>query len=48
MKLYFSFGYVGEDDKSVRLYHMEQPLTANILHDLVDSIRDLLGGIVKV
>lgn len=48
MKLYFSFGYVQDDGKSSRLYHMEQPLTANILRDLVDSIRDLLGGIVKV
>ena len=46
MKLYFSFGYVQDDGKSVRLYHMEQPLTANILHDLVDSVRELLNGLV--
>ena len=48
MKLYFSFGYVQDDGKSYRLYHMEQPLSVNVLHDLVDSIRNLLGGNVKV
>lgn len=44
MKLYFSFGYVQDDGKSSRLYHMEQPLTSNTLHDIVDSIKNLLGG----
>jgi len=46
MKLYFSFGYVQDDGKSVRLYHMEQPISQNSLHDIVDSIRGLLSGIV--
>ena len=46
MKLYFSFGYVDEDGKSTRLYHMEQPLTMNTLDDLVDSIRHLFNGVV--
>ena len=46
MKLYFSFGYVGDDGKSTRLYHMEQPLSANILDDLVDSIRHLFNKVV--
>ena len=48
MKLYFSFGYVDEDNKSVRLYHMEQPLTSIALHDIVDSIKEILGTRGKV
>ena len=48
MKLYFSFGYVQDDGKSSRLYHMEQPLTSNTLHDIVDSIKEILGTRGKV
>ena len=46
MKLYFSFGYVDDDGKSTRLYHMEQPLSVNMLDDLVDSIRHLFNKVV--
>ena len=44
MKLYFSFGYVDEDNKSVRLYHMEQPLDVKSLGGLMSSIKSLLGA----
>ena len=39
MKLYMSFGYVDEDGKSNRLFHLEQAIDELALSKLVEFVK---------
>ena len=43
MKLYLSFGYVDEQGESTRLFHLEEPVSADILRDIFNFVRKEIG-----
>ncbi len=46
MKLYLSFGYVDEDEKSHRLFHMEQPLDELSIGKLVEFVKKNIDELI--
>ena len=46
MKLYLSFGFVGDDDKSTRLFYLEQPIDQAAVGKLVEFVKNYLFGMV--
>lgn len=43
MKLYLSFGYVDEQGESTRLFHLEEPVSSEIVKDLWDFLKKQVG-----
>ena len=43
MKLYLSFGYVDEKGESSRLFHLEEPVSVDILKSIFDFVRKEIG-----
>lgn len=43
MQLYLSFGYVDEQGESTRLFHLEEPVSADILRDIFNFVRKEIG-----
>lgn len=43
MQLYLSFGYVDERGESTRLFHLEEPISADILKNICDFVRKEIG-----
>ena len=46
MKLYMSFGFVGDGGKSERLFYLEQPLDQAVVGKLVKFVKDQLLSVV--
>ena len=43
MQLYLSFGYVDDEGESTRLFHLEGPVSADILKDIWYFVRKEIG-----
>ena len=43
MQLYLSFGYVDDEGESTRLFHLEEPVSADILKDIFNFVRKEIG-----
>lgn len=43
MQLYLSFGYVDDEGESTRLFHLEEPVSVDILKRIFDFVRKEIG-----